>query len=358
MLNKTNSHKDFIIVGQGIAGTLLALNLLASGKSVLVIDAAMPYTASKISSGVINPITGRKYVLSWKFEDLLEELQSQYQNFEAKTGETYLKEKTIIRTLSNPKEENYWYSRGEAECKYCEEEGQAYEYEGRTKNVLNYAEISGWRFDAKKFVNGASSYLVSKDALHIGHFDFDQLDFEEGSVSYKNVQSSKIVFCEGWHVKDNPLFNYLPFKPAKGEVLIIKILDISPQVLIKHGLFCIPLDNDLYWLGSTYEWDDLDELTTPLMKEKIIRKFEEHFDFRYEVVDQLAGVRPSTHVRRPFLGQHPTHKNAFIFNGLGTKGCSLGPFFAKQMCQYMVDGKPVEDDVSIRKYDSLFQPKL
>lgn len=347
-------YRDYIIVGQGIAGTLLALNLMKLGKSVMLIDSGSPSTASKISSGVINPITGRKYVLSWKFEELLHELCIQYKNLEAITGDQFLEKKIIIRTLSNPKEENFWYSRGEDEFKYCTEESSAYEYEGRTKNVLSYAEISGWRLDAKAFVQSASTYLQTHNSLTLASFDYDKLELETDKISYKNVKASKIIFCEGWQVKQNPYFNYLPFKPAKGEVLIIRLSEIKPQVLIKHGIFCIPLEDDLYWLGSTYEWDDLNEMPTADMKAKLIKQFEENFDLKYEIVKHLAGVRPSTHVRRPFLGQHPVYNKLYIFNGLGTKGCSLGPFFAKQMSEYLVQGKEVEESVSIRKYDVLF----
>jgi len=354
MPEPTEMYKDYMIIGQGIAGSLLALNLLGHGKSVILIDADLPTSASKISSGVINPITGRKYVLSWKYEELLKELSKQYINFETLTGNKFLHEKTIIRTLSNPKEENFWYSRGEDEFKYCKEESSAYDYEGHIKNVLSYAEIDGYRLDAKAFVESASTYFKAQNSLLIEPFEYDLMNLRDEFLSYKNVVASKIIFCEGWQVKQNPYFNYLPFKPAKGEVLIIRLLEIKPQVLIKHGIFCIPLTDDFYWLGSTYEWDDLDERPTKQMKAKLIRQFEENFNLKYEIVDHLAGVRPSTNVRRPFLGQHPTYNNLYIFNGLGTKGCSLGPYFAKQMAQYLEEEKEVEESVSIRKYDGLF----
>lgn len=47
----------------------------------------------------------------------------------------------------------------------------------------------------------------------------------------------------------------------------------------------------------------------------------------YNVVEHKAGVRPSVSDRRPVLGPCKDYEQLVVFNGLGTKGVSLAPFF-------------------------------
>ena len=57
---------DYIIVGQGIAGSVLAWFLHKAGKNVKIIDDAASSAAWRVSLGVCNPITGKNFVTTWK----------------------------------------------------------------------------------------------------------------------------------------------------------------------------------------------------------------------------------------------------------------------------------------------------
>src|SRR5688572_10582855 len=72
---------DYIIIGQGLCGTFLSWNLMKAGKRVLVIDEDSPYTATKVASGIINPVTGRRIVRTWRIEELLPFALETYTSF-------------------------------------------------------------------------------------------------------------------------------------------------------------------------------------------------------------------------------------------------------------------------------------
>ena len=181
------------------------------------------------------------------------------------------------------------------------------------------------------------------------HFDYEQLTLQENHIQYKSHTAKQVIFCEGHQARFNPWFQYLPFEVAKGEMLIIKIPDSNFQKTLKHKIFLVPLGDDLYWLGSTYDWDNLDELPTAVKKENLIERLQKSIDVEFEVIDHLAAIRPTVKDRRPFLGRHPQYQQLCIFNGMGTKGASLTPYWANEMTSFLLDQKSLSDEVNIQR---------
>ena len=61
-------------------------------------------------------------------------------------------------------------------------------------------------------------------------------------------------------------------------------------------------------------------------------------------------IRPTVADKRPLLGLHPTLPQLAIFNGLGTKGASLGPYFAEQMTNFLLDKQDLEHEANISRF--------
>src|ERR1700754_85545 len=61
---------DFVIVGQGLAGTALAWHLRWRRFRVLVLDRRDAVTSSRVAAGLLTPITGKRLALTWRFADL------------------------------------------------------------------------------------------------------------------------------------------------------------------------------------------------------------------------------------------------------------------------------------------------
>jgi len=157
------------------------------------------------------------------------------------------------------------------------------------------------------------------------------------------------VFCEGYKFYQNPFFNYIPLSPTKGEILIIKTKDL-PNCILSQGCFVMPIGDDKYVLGATYDRDNINQETTTTGREQLIEKLKNIGDFNFEIIEQRAGVRPTTHDRRPIIGPHPRYSNVFIFNGLGSKGVMLAPYFADELIQHITNGVELNNEVRVSRY--------
>ena len=174
------------------------------------------------------------------------------------------------------------------------------------------------------------------------------------SDDYYNGIEETIIYCEGFNAINNPYFNYLPFSPVKGELLDIKIHEINIQEIINQGAFVIPLGDDVYRLGATYSWHELDFIPTEQGRNELMGKYQKLMKPEMKIGSHRAGVRPATKDRRPFIGMHPEFENVGIFNGLGSKGVSLAPYFAKQFVDFLVNDKELHPEVNINRFASLY----
>jgi hypothetical protein len=50
---------------------------------------------------------------------------------------------------------------------------------------------------------------------------------------------------------------------------------------------------------------------------------------------------------------HTVYQNIGIFNGMGTKGCSLAPYFAEQMTEHILHQTPIDKEASIDRFNIL-----
>ncbi len=323
---------DCIIVGQGIAGTLAALSLEEAGHSVRVIDNANPRAASKVSSGIINPITGRRFVKSWKFDELISDALELYHNVEKRLGIQVIKPIEIVRTLHSVMDENVWAARSLSDPEYCQSEVTDQSWNGQVKDVSALASVKGWQVDIKSLLSAARSYFNDQGLLLADDFLFEEMTIIDQGIKYRNIEASHIIFCEGWRAKHNPYFQDINLDPAKGEVLIVRIKGLQASSIFKHKLFIVPTEEEeVYWVGSTYAWNTDDETPTVEKREYLETTLQSFLDLPFEIIDQQAGIRPATKQRRPVLKRHESHPQLILLNGLGTKGISLTPHYVKQL---------------------------
>jgi len=226
---------------------------------------------------------------------------------------------------------------------------------GLFKNKITEGEALGEvqysaQIDMPLLLEKSQEFFSNEGMMNVELFDYDQVEIETEKVVYKNIEAEKIIFCEGHQGRKNPWFGDLPFEVAKGEVLFIKIPNADFKKILKHKLFIVPLQNDIYWIGSTYEWDDLDENPTEKEKHSLIKKLDKILTIPYEIVDHKAAIRPSTIDRRPFLGLHPEHNCLGILNGLGTKGASLAPYFVNQFVEFLLEKRQINKEANIDRF--------
>jgi len=204
--------------------------------------------------------------------------------------------------------------------------------------------------DIAKLIVRLRQYFVEQEMLIDKAFDHQELSDNDLYLEWNAIPAKHIIFCEGHKARFNPLFQQIPFEPAKGEVLFLKIPDLKLEDLIKNKLMIAPLGDDIYWTGSNYEWNSADDKPTQAFRDEFIKKIKKTLKCSFEIIDHQAAIRPTIKDRRPVLGWHSEHPKLAIFNGLGTKGASLAPFWAKQMTNHLLRAIPLDEEVSIMRF--------
>ena len=169
-------------------------------------------------------------------------------------------------------------------------------------------------------------------------------------TQYKEFRAKHIVCAEGFGVKQNPYFSDIPLTGSKGEILTIKSSDLKIDFAIKSSVFVIPIGNDLYTVGSTYNNDDKSHLPTEEAKAELLTKLKTFMTCDFKIFEHRAGVRPTTKDRRPLVGRHTIHKNLYILNGLGTRGVMIGPYVAKGLYEFIESNVPLESEIDIGRF--------
>ncbi|MDX2302130.1 MAG: FAD-dependent oxidoreductase [Microscillaceae bacterium] len=346
---------DYLIVGQGIAGSVLSYTFLKAGAKIWVIDPNTPHNSSKAASGVCNPITGRRLVKTWLADDLFPFLHRFYAAMEADLGTQFCFKKEVYRTFDTIAEQNEWFARSSSSAwtKYARKEAEHQIYTKLIDNSFGGWETLGARFiRVDVMMEACRSYLMHNQCYTEGIFNHQDVKLTSEGVSWQDFKAKKIIFCEGAKVLDNPHFNYLPHRPDKGEWLKISLEDdIYLENMIKKQVFIIPLGNREFLVSGTYHKNDLSYQTTEKAKAELSKKLDQVLKLPYQIIDQRAGIRSGTRDRRPYIGLHPQHPQLGIFNGLGTKGLSLSPYFAHHFYRHLTQGDVLHPEADIKRYE-------
>ncbi len=352
-LKKNNSNQlDFIIVGQGIAGSVLALSLIKSGYSVCVIDKQDLSLSSRIAAGIWNPVVFKRLTKSWLADDLVSELIRFYEFFEKEMNVSFINRRYILKPFSEEQEKTFWLKKAELDNKFLDK--SIYEDFQLTDsyNIKSYSKVmQAGNIDLPMFLETTKKYISQYHQLIEESFDHHNLKRTEDGVTYQSVIAKNIIFCEGHLISKNPYFNWIPFKPAKGEVLTITCIGLHLEnAIFNKGFFIMPLGNNTYKVGATYEWENLNDTPTESKKQELIAKLNSVISIPYQIVKHEAGVRPSVIDRRPVVGCHPEFSNVYIFNGFGSKSVMLAPYFAKQLVNFIQNTSSIDSEVNPSRF--------
>ncbi len=348
---------DFIIIGQGLAGSLLAYSLIKRGKRVLVIDNDHKNSATKVAAGLINPVTGHRLNISDGFFDHVKQAKKLYWQIERDLGCSVYRPIKQTRLIKN-----------KGQATYLEQRKSQSPYQ----NILNELDdTGGWFSDRQEYPFGAIGvsetsvidtktlihcmriWLQERDALAPVSFDYSRLKSGSNSsskkVSYHDdeimIEAEKIVFCEGYQATNNPWLNHLPFKLAKGEVLTVKP-NAPINRMLSWGKWLIPLINGDMKLGSNYIWNDQSLETNTATAEIFLNEFRQHTKQQASLSRHEVGIRPSTTQRKPFVGALSNFDHAYCLNGLGSKGCLIAPHYVDLLCENLLKQTPLPKEIT------------
>lgn len=346
-----SEYTDFLIVGGGISGLNLQYELDRRGASSICIDQSKANVSTNIAAGIVNPIAGKFFALSWRANDFFPGLDTYYGKLEEWCSTSFFHNRDLIRVFASAGEQNIWLSKANQAryASYCSFDPAGIHELHSPYGVLKIN--GGGYLDTTTFLQSLRNYMNSKQKILDAEFDHAKLDIQ--SKRYENIEFGAIIFCEGYRVVHNPYFNFLPFTPNKGELLEIHAPDLGLEAIAVGGTFVLPIGNERYKVGATYEHQFLDMLPTEKNREYLLEKLDKMMTVKYEVVDQWAGIRPAVKDRRPILGRHPLHKDLYLFNGLGSKGVSMAPQLAFELASYIIDDQGLDPSCDIQRYYDL-----
>ncbi|MBT8189703.1 MAG: FAD-dependent oxidoreductase [Bacteroidia bacterium] len=345
--------QQILIVGQGLAGTLLSYQFLTHNIEHKVVDNHHANSSTLAAAGLVNPITGRRYVKSWMIDELLDFAKPIYRGLERLLDIKLVTHLEVIRSLQNVSQENLWNTATSRPGynEYASDNDSAGSYTGFVNQRFAYRRIKqALQVNVSELIKAYRLFLQEKDMLIDDDFNFS-FKPEMNEFSLYNTRFSHIVFCEGYKAVENPFFNYLPFQPSKGESFELEIHGLIPMEILRDEIFLVPMGENRIWSGGGYAWKYDDDFPSEKFSAEWTKKLDDLLMAEYRINTHRAGVRPSVKGRRPLLGKHPLYERLIIFNGLGTKGTSLGPYFANHLYEYLFEDGQLLNEVNIQRFD-------
>lgn len=326
-----------LVVGLGLAGAWTAWFLRDAGVAVTVVDPLLPSTCSRVAAGLINPITGRRLHTTWRGQEVTRTAFAAYASVEHKHGVQIVRHLPLRRVFRD------------ADMARVFDERQATdEFDWLHVQAIASGDHDGVAFPYGGYAVDAAT-VDTTAFLDVMRSDLDvvQDTVDDAWLLAHADRFDVIVWCNGWIAARHPLWSWLPFAPVKGEILDVHVPGLDVDHIIASNIWLIPMGDERYRLGSTYDWDDLTDTPTDQARATLTWQAERLLGRRVIVEAHRAGIRPASHTRRPYVGRHPADPRHVLCNGLGTKGSLLAPWTAQQLVRNLVFAEPLDQELDI-----------
>jgi glycine oxidase len=353
----TDENYDCVVIGQGLAGTTLAWQLLWRGARVLVIDREDANSASRVAAGLMTPVTGQRLVPSWRLTEFWSAALSFYHRVESETEACFFSEPGQVRVLASEVERQRFHRRDLAEvADWILEPATPVSPEAFRVEHGSFEIPRAARLDVASFLNSSRSHFQRLGVYQTGEIDpARDIQIEAGLVKLprQGCHSKRVVFCQGFAGSKNSWFEQIEFDATRGEILTLRIPNLHETRIVNGGIWLVPLGEQLFRAGATYDWGHLEAGSTVKGREEICERLRRFLRLPFEIVEHSAGVRPIVVGRHPVLGIHPDHPQIGLFNGLGSKGSLQAPRLAEQMAELLLEETPLDDEVDVASRFSL-----
>ncbi|MEM6279287.1 MAG: FAD-dependent oxidoreductase [Verrucomicrobiota bacterium] len=342
---------DYLIVGQGLAGSLLSWSLLERNKRILVVDRDEEVTSSKVAAGLVTPLAGSKLKMTPAFEERLQFAKRFYWNQEETTGERFFYHLPIQKLFRDKEEAENWNSRNEEEKEAAKNYSAPLTLpDGLLHHPFGGFEMrgGGW-LNVPVFLEATRQHLLERAAYAIGNVKSEEVSTTENEIRWRKVEAGKIIFAEGWRADQNRFFDWLTMKNALGDILDVSIPSLAPlDTIVNRGGWLLPLGGDRFRTGSNYRQGETLPRPDERGREEISGKLETITPHAYEVVRHECAIRPIIRRSQIFCGVHPGFERVAFFNGLGSKGVVNGPWYADRFIAHLEERDLLPEEADIR----------
>lgn len=346
---------EFLIVGQGLAGSLLGWHLVQQGRSVLIVDPCHEQTTSRAAAGLINPVTGKRLVKTIGVEDYLPIAKALYRQLGEHFGVTFFHPKRQVRLFQSESEVAQWDKR-KKQADYKPFLGDF--FSANDKHYLSSASLGGFEqkqcgyLDTTLLLDKLRHFFEAQGCFIKAEIEIEALKIATDLAEWRDYKADNVIFCDGYQLQNNKWFSWLPLQPAQGEIFTLETREPLPDEIVQFGKWLLPLSNGRFKLGATWQWKPLDEQPT----EKAALELHDacHLQFPHlaeaRLVEKRVGIRPGTRDRKPFLGSHPRYPQLHVLNGFGSKGSLMIPHYSECFARYLMKGDTLPESVDIKRY--------
>ena len=338
---------DYLIVGQGLAGSALSMALLELGASVLVVDKEAANSASKVAAGLVTTVAGKGMNLSWRQAEYLPQAVQYYQDLERRCGTKLFHSLDLLRMFSDEKSRAKFLRKQEQLEAWVADAPEDALADWKSEFGGFIMKHGGW-LDTNAYLQEVRTILA--DAYRVAEFSEADLVYFEDSVKWQDVEAKKVILCQGAFgltAEDGGLFSSVKHRCAKGEILRIELKGKPQQRIINRDGWMVPLGNEQWRVGATYEWNDMSGSATEAGRRAVLERVKTLTDSEFAVLEHTAAVRPIIRQSQPYIGLHPEKKQVGFFNGLGSKGVITAPSVARHFAQNLVNGKPLDPELEL-----------
>ncbi len=347
---------DFLIVGQGLAGSLLAWTLIRRGARVRVLDDGHRSASSRVAAGLVNPLAGMRFNAHPRTADWLAAMHRLYAAIAHALRQPGFVHEIPMQRLFRSPEQIRFYRRQRDNPAVADWLGARFDPDAADPGIRaphgGFVQSHTGYVALPRLLDALRDWLRGQDAWRRQPCDTQALRVHDTEVSLHGEQAAEVVFCEGWRMRDNPWFDWLPLQPDRG---VIQRLE-APRPLCRHIVngahWLIPLAEDGYRFGATHAHQDLAgpvrDTERARLAEGLHGLIEDDSGIR--VIEEAAGVRPATADRNAFLGPHPQQARLHLFNGFGARGALSIPWYAERMADWLLDRRPLPAEADIARH--------
>lgn len=347
---------DYIVVGLGLSGTAFCETLRQGNQSFVVFEDGSQ-TSSRVAGGLSNPVILKRFTLAWNAPVLIPVANAFYAKVADVLRQELLTDLPVYRKFASIEEQNLWFEAADKKilANYLSPIVQRNTNPGLRAPFDFGRVMQAKRLDTVQYLDGYKKFLKETGALVSESFLYDRLLDKKTHVVYKGIKARHIVFAEGFGLRKNPFFNYLPMQGSKGEYLTIKTAHLREESAVKAAYFVIPLGNHEYKVGANYDRNTATLLPTAEAREELLKKLDTLLSCPYEVIGHEAGIRPTVKDRKPLVGRHPVLENVYVLNGYGSHGVMIAPWAAQQLYGHIAHGRPLAPEIDTKRYKGAYK---
>lgn len=345
MEQQQNFSHDVIIIGQGLAGTVLSETLARRGRRVMMFDAPRDGRASWVSTGIVNPIVLRRTVLSWRASEMLAVAGAFYREMELRYDATFWHPLPLVELFPTAQEAGIWQlrmkdpelarflSRGSLNDPALASLPQPYGY--------GVVQRSAW-LDVRALLNAHRERWRDMGMLEEFMVKPEDIRHRSDGIELFGRSAPLIIWCMG------PFADVPGLVPVRGEGLTVRMRGAPSRAMVHRGVFILPIADDVFRISATFAWNDVWAGRTAEGQRSLLDRLQRLVPGPIEVLEHWAGVRPAAKDRRPILGRTGEHQ--VVMNGLGSRGVLLSPWCAQHLAEHLIDGLPIDAEVDVARF--------